>query len=1208
MNKKRKHTTPSLTLTFVLALLGVMLLLGAGSYFGLKLAAAATRESQDRVAGQPPEQERKSARVETPSQDPQSDQFSRMLAPAGGDLMDKARAAGAVRVIVGLRTPFRPEGELLGSFAVQAQRAAIARAQQTLLDRLNGYTAASVKRFASIPYLALEVDAEGLRQLQGDPAVETIREDELYRPALEQSVALVGGATAHAAGFSGRGQNVVVIDTGSDKTHPSLSGKVVSEACYSTTGANSTSVCPGGVPSSTAPGSGVNCDPSIAGCDHGTHVAGIAAGRAATGSGVAPDANIISIQVFSRFSGSSVCGSSSPCAIAYRSDVLKGLERVQELSGSHNIAAVNLSLGGRKYASASACDAGERDYKAVIDNLRSRGIATVVAAGNAGYTGAEGAPACISSAISVGSTADGSEGTTADEVSAFSNSAHFLSLFAPGERIRSSVPGGLATFSGTSMAAPHVVGAVALLKQKSPQATVSQVLQALAATGKPIADPRNGVTKPRIRVDLAAQAISASPCNYALSTNSQSVPDRGGAGAVEVTAGAGCARTAESNVPWVRLRPDPNGEGPGTVNFVVEANAGPEREGTITIAGQLFTIKQAGVAGQAVDDGSFENGIGLARGGTLCAVNRLTPATYPATINAVAIFFQSGGGGGRGSDATLRIGTNPGGGSSIDGATYREQAVKVQTPDRFSVYPIAPLTIQSGDFLIGFSMTHRAGIAPVAMDQSERLNRRSYISANCSSFTIVDDISSTLAGNFGIRGLLAPQLLARGAATLTAEEGCAVNQTIDPGEKVTVEFGLQNLGAESTANLTATLEPGGGLSDPGGPQTYGALAAGGPAVARAFTFTIGPACGATLEAKLRLRDGETEVGTVTFEMPVGGRKSYRYTGATVPIPDPGTIEVPITITDAGAASDIKVHLRLQHDWAADMDISLVGPDGTTVELSTDNGGIGVNYGSGSNDCSGAAAIFDDSAPAPIASAVAPFVGRFRPEGRLAAFNGKPLAGTWKLRITDDDRVLSGVFGCWRIESAECCANQPPANRPPLAKAKSLPASTPATSDAGADVVLDGSESSDPDGDALSFSWRDQGREIATTATATVKLAAGAHSITLTVRDGRGGEATTEAQSITIAPRSGLRVTFIDPDSGSRGDHVRVSVIGSGFTNRSQIKLSGFDVTVSTTPVSDIKLMGTVRIPKGAATGRRDVIVTDPGGGMAVLADAFTVKP
>jgi subtilisin-like proprotein convertase family protein len=460
--------------------------------------------------------------------------------------------------------------------------------------------------------------------------------------------------------------------------------------------------------------------------------------------------------------------------------------------------------------------------------------------------------------------------------------------------------------------------------------------------------------------------------------------------------------------------------------------------------------------------------------------------------------------------------------------------------------------------------------------------------------------------------LLAPQLLARGAATLTAEEGCAVNQAIDPGEKVTVEFGLQNLGAASTANLTATLEPGGGVSDPSAPQTYGVVAAGGPAVARGFSFTVSPGCGATIEARLRLRDGETELGVVTFELPVGSPKAFSYAGSSVTIPDPGTIEIPIVITAAGVANHIKVLVNILHGWTSDLDISLIHPDGTVVELSTDNGGSGVNYGSGANDCSGAFTIFDDDAPGPITLGVAPFVGRFRPEGRLAALNGKPLAGTWKLRITDDDAQISGVFGCWRIVSVDCCGTTPPppppANGAPVAVAKALPASVQATDDAGASIVLDGSESSDPDGDPLSYSWRDGGQEIATTAMATVKLAPGSHSIALTVRDGRGGEATTPPQTVVVTPRSALRVTFIAPDSGARGELVRVTVLGSGFTPQSQIKLSGSGVTVSTTPVSDIKLTGTIQISKGAATGRRDVMVTDPGSGTATLPGSFTIKP
>src|SRR5262249_44428086 len=148
------------------------------------------------------------------------------------------------------------------------------------------------------------------------------------------------------------------------------------------------------------------------------------------------------------------------------------------------------------------CD-GEPE-KAIIDTLRSVGIATVVASGNDGSPTALSSPACISSAVSVGST------TKADVVSSFSNVTPLMSLFAPGGSILSSgAGGGFAVLSGTSMATPHVAGSWAVLKQAAPNATVDQVLGALQSTGVPITDTRSGtpVTRPRIRVDLALNQL-----------------------------------------------------------------------------------------------------------------------------------------------------------------------------------------------------------------------------------------------------------------------------------------------------------------------------------------------------------------------------------------------------------------------------------------------------------------------------------------------------------------------------------------------------------------------------------------------------------------------------------------------------------------------------------------------------------------------------
>jgi hypothetical protein len=201
--------------------------------------------------------------------------------------------------------------------------------------------------------------------------------------------------------------------------------------------------------------------------------------------GVAPGADLIPIQVFSEFTGS-VCGSAaSPCPLSYVSDQVAALEYVFDtLRFSHTIASVNMSLGGAPSSSQAACDAANAATKAAIDNLRSVGIATVIAAGNQGYVDAISEPACISSAVSVAAT--GGPG----QIAAFSNAASFLSLCAPGVSIRAPLfmSSGFIDASGTSMAAPHVAGAWAALKQYAPSAGVDEILAALQATGEPCDD------------------------------------------------------------------------------------------------------------------------------------------------------------------------------------------------------------------------------------------------------------------------------------------------------------------------------------------------------------------------------------------------------------------------------------------------------------------------------------------------------------------------------------------------------------------------------------------------------------------------------------------------------------------------------------------------------------------------------------------------
>jgi subtilisin len=419
-------------------------------------------------------------------------------------------SGGRSRVIVELETPHVPEGRLSATDR-SAQRRRIADAQDALRGRLHTTTSRQVRAYKSVPFVALDVDEAGWDLLRGSDEVASVQPDRLERPALATSTKTVGADDMVAGGADGRGRAIAVLDTGIAASHATFTGRVVDEACFSTTTFGiSSSTCPNGGPVQTGSGSGRNCSTLVAGCNHGTHVAGIAAGADGTHPGVAAGADLVSIQVFTIFNGTtcSTIGLLSPCLLSQVSDQLAALEHVYTLRNSRSFAAVNMSLGGGFFS--SNCDTAESARKAVIDNLLSVGIATVVASGNDASTNGVSSPGCISSAVTVGSTSK--SGTT---ISWYTNNHRTLvDLLAPGEDISSSVPGGtFKAYSGTSMAAPHVAGAFAVLQERSPSATIADILGALETTGYMVNDPWASppYTNPRIKVFHAATALGNCP-------------------------------------------------------------------------------------------------------------------------------------------------------------------------------------------------------------------------------------------------------------------------------------------------------------------------------------------------------------------------------------------------------------------------------------------------------------------------------------------------------------------------------------------------------------------------------------------------------------------------------------------------------------------------------------------------------------------------
>ncbi len=440
--------------------------------------------------------------------------FAQPTPPAQMDaLLNVAEKYGRVRVIV------RLEPDAL--FAAQAldQAAVLDAAQTTVLSQLAGTEARLTAAYDFIPFMALEVDAAALELLAGMSLVSAIEEDVPAPPSLSSSIPLIAADQAWQAGYTGAGQTVAILDTGVDNAHPAFTtggNRLVAEACYSTTSATygSISLCPNQAAVSTAPGSADDCVDETAGynvaqrdCEHGTHVAGIAAGNDGQMAGVAKEANIIAIQIYSLFTNRTWCGYSN-CLLSFTSDQISGLERVYELRETYDIAAVNMSLGNGRYT--EICDAREYGRKAAIDKLREAGIVTIVAAGNNGYQDALSAPACISSAVSVGAT------DNQDKVASFSNRADFLDLFAPGTDIEAPIPGGTAVKQGSSMAAPHVTGAWAIIRQAHPDASVNQILAIMKQNGEPVSDAHGVASAPRLNVAQVVDANFSDNVSYQL--------------------------------------------------------------------------------------------------------------------------------------------------------------------------------------------------------------------------------------------------------------------------------------------------------------------------------------------------------------------------------------------------------------------------------------------------------------------------------------------------------------------------------------------------------------------------------------------------------------------------------------------------------------------------------------------------------------------
>jgi subtilisin family serine protease len=384
----------------------------------------------------------------------------------------------------------------------QQRSAAFKKSEEDQLALLNSSDFQVRYKFNSINGFSGLATRSGIEKLLKNPLVKYIEVDRPFYPTLSQSVPITHAVQNQDLFIGGQGQTVCVIDSGINYTHPDLGGCI-----------------------------GSNCK-VLGGYDfyynttdvmdhygHGTHVAGIVAANG-TVFGVAPYAHLVALKVASD-TGDYRLEKIEPAidwCISHRND--------------YNISVITISIADNEKYLGDDC-MNESTLAAWIKTAINYGIVVDASSGNMGWNGNMSAPACIGGVISVGATYDANfsyvetplancsmNGVKVDNITCFTNRNQYLDLVAPGDQIISTWynGSGYSAQAGTSMAAPHVAGAAAILKQINSSLTPSQIQNILYTTGTPTVDyslsrnnePGSGLTFRRIDVFEAVASISFS--------------------------------------------------------------------------------------------------------------------------------------------------------------------------------------------------------------------------------------------------------------------------------------------------------------------------------------------------------------------------------------------------------------------------------------------------------------------------------------------------------------------------------------------------------------------------------------------------------------------------------------------------------------------------------------------------------------------------
>ncbi len=180
-----------------------------------------------------------------------------------------------------------------------------------------------------------------------------------------------------------------------------------------------------------------------------------------------------------------------------------------------------------------------------------------------------------------------------------------------------------------------------------------------SVAANPNTTPRTGT------MTIAGQTFTvnqaAAPCTFSINPTSQNFPSTGGTGNVGVTAPGGCEWTATSNAGFITITSGGSGSGNGTVNYSVAANMSADpRTGTITVAGQTFTVNQAGaVGGCTFSINPTSQNFPFTGGSNSVSVITQAGCNWTATSNAGFITITSGGSGSGNGTVNYSVAANP---------------------------------------------------------------------------------------------------------------------------------------------------------------------------------------------------------------------------------------------------------------------------------------------------------------------------------------------------------------------------------------------------------------------------------------------------------------------------------------------------------------------------------------------------------------------